>query len=162
MHARLSALRWIKSTVPCMPWREIFPSSSSAWKALESCSSRVPCTQLDLICGPKVCPGYKRLCVGHCLGSYSCPNCLRCPPPFGVAAFSPSFLNLHPAGLPVAFHCLLTFLPFSVTDLPLHRRGENPDEWEAGERIDQERDESDDKRRREREKGQLSNKRRRD
>jgi hypothetical protein len=52
-----------------------------------------------------------------------CPNCLRCPPPFGVAAFLPSFLNLHPAGLPLAFHCLLTFLPFSVTDPRLQGTG---------------------------------------
>jgi hypothetical protein len=99
-----------------MPWRVIFPSSSSAWKALESCSSCVPCTQLDMIRGPKVCLWYKRLCLVHCLCRYPCPNCLRCPPPFGVAAFLPFFLNLHPAGLPLAFHCLLTFLPSSVTD----------------------------------------------
>jgi hypothetical protein len=102
--------------VPCMPWRVIFPSSSSAWKALESCSSCVPCTQLDMIRGLKVCLWYKRLCLVHCLSRYPCPNCLRCPPPFGVAAFLPFFLNLHPAGLPLAFHCLLTFLPSSVTD----------------------------------------------
>jgi hypothetical protein len=113
-------LRRIESTVPCMPWRVIFPSSSSAWKALESCSSCVPCTQLDMIRGPKVCLWYKRLCLVHCLCRYPCPNCLRCPPPFGVAAFLPFFLNLHPAGLPLAFHCLLTFLPSSVTDPRLH------------------------------------------
>jgi hypothetical protein len=116
MHAWLRALRRIESTVPCLPWRVIFPSSSSAWKALESCSSCVPCTQLDMIHGPKVCLWYKRLCLVHCLCSYPCPNCPRCPPPFGVAAFLPSFLNLHPAGLPLAFHCLPTFLPSSVTD----------------------------------------------
>jgi hypothetical protein len=77
-----------------MPWRVIFPSSSSAWKALESCSRCVPCTQLDMIRGPKVCLWYKRLCLVHCLCRYPCPNCLRCPPPFGVAAFLLSFLNL--------------------------------------------------------------------
>jgi hypothetical protein len=86
----------------------------SAWKALESCLCCVPCTQLDMMCGPKVCPGYKRLCLVHCFCSYPCPNCLKCPPPCGVAAFIPSFLNLHPAGLPLAFHCLLTVL----RDLP--------------------------------------------
>jgi hypothetical protein len=61
MHAWLRALRRIESTVPCMSWRVIFPSSSSAWKALESCSSCVLCTQLDMIRGPKVCLWYKRL-----------------------------------------------------------------------------------------------------
>jgi hypothetical protein len=120
MHAWLRALRRFESTVSCMPWRVRFPFSSSAWKALESCSSCVPCTQLDMIPGPKVCLWYKRLCLVHCLCSYPCPTYLRCPPPFGVAAFLPSFLNLHPAGLSLAFHCLLTFLPSSVTDPRLH------------------------------------------
>jgi hypothetical protein len=62
-----------------------------------------------MIHGPKVCPGYKRLNLVHGLCSYPCPNCLRCPP-VGVETFTPSFLNLHPAGLPLAFHCLPSFL----------------------------------------------------
>jgi hypothetical protein len=108
MHAWLRAPRRIRSSVPCMPWRVISPSPSRAWKALESCSSCVPCSQLDMIRGPKVCPGYVRLCLLHCLCIHPCPKCLWCPPPFGVAAFLPIFLN--PAGLPEAFHSP-SFLP---------------------------------------------------
>jgi hypothetical protein len=61
MHVWLRALRRIVSTVPCMPWRVIFPSSSSACKAFKSCSSCVECTQLGMTCGPYVCPGDKAL-----------------------------------------------------------------------------------------------------
>jgi hypothetical protein len=115
MHVWLRALRRLESTMPCIPWRVMFPSSSNVWKALESCSSCLSCTQLDMIRKPKVCP-----CdIRHCLRIYPCPKCRRCPPPFVVAAFLPSFLILHRAGYPKAFHRLLTFLHDQPSGTPM-------------------------------------------
>jgi hypothetical protein len=117
MHAWLKALRRIESTVPCMPCRAIFPSSISAWKALESCSRCVPCTQLDMIPGSKVCPGYKRLCLVHCLCTYPCPKLPMVPSTVGgcgILTFLPK-----PASCRFAFSLpLLTYLPSFLCDRP--------------------------------------------
>jgi hypothetical protein len=117
MQAWLRVQRQIESTVPCMPWRVSSPLQvvhGRHWNL----------AQLDRIRGPKVCPGYKRLRLVHCLCSYPCPNCPRCPPPFRVAAFLPFFLNLHPAPASCRFAFslpLLSYLPSSLTDLWLHQ-----------------------------------------
>jgi hypothetical protein len=111
------ALRRIESTVPCMPWRVIFPSSNSACKALKSCSSCVPCTQLDMIRGPTVCLWYKRLCLVQCLCRYPCPNLLKVPSTVwgcGILTFLPK-----PASCRFAFSLpLLTYLPSFLRDRP--------------------------------------------
>jgi hypothetical protein len=123
MHVWLRALRRIESTMPCMPWRVIFPSSSSVWNALESCSSCVSCTQLDMLLRPKVCQGDIWRCLVHCLCICPCPKCPRYLPPrlrrgvhgCGILTFLP---KPAPCRLDKSLP-LLTYLTSSLQDRPL-------------------------------------------
>jgi hypothetical protein len=107
-------LRRTENTVPCMPCRVVFPSSSNAWKELESCSSCVSCTQHDKVREQKVCPGnityIIRPCPLHCPCFYPCPEFLSSSAALEVAPFLPSFLNLLQNWLALSLP-LLTYLP---------------------------------------------------